>query len=184
MVMRDKILLLVVVASTIFGGLSGFCFGVNYGFANSEPQMRVVEKPIEVIKLVEQPPIIVEAEKIITNERLVYINVPIKIYPELKNFSTEKELKDWLSAKGLPQIRINFGNYDCEDIARELVNKALKDGYYMSLQFVEHPYRCPLDGSLLTTSGIGHVLCGVIIGNNVLYIEPSTYKYWLVGYLD
>ncbi len=142
---------------------AGFAFGVDYGQVNFRPQ--VVEVKVEV-------PVYMEVIKVV--ERIVIVEKVVT--PELREFSTRKELKDWLAKDKTDVVvfkaqGIAFADVviDCDEYAEDLVKAAEKDGYRISIQI---------------DTKAGHALNNAFIGNNIYFIEPQTDKIWLEMYRD
>jgi len=84
---------------------------------------------------------------------------------EPRYFESTIELRDWLAQNDLDCI-IQMG-WDCDDYARALAEQAIKDSYWVYVQY--RP---------------GHMLNSTIIGNKLYYIEPQKDKYWIACSLD
>jgi hypothetical protein len=84
-----------------------------------------------------------------------------------REFSSVKELKDWLTANDVNEMEYIPEIYDCDDFARDLMLDALSDGYLVSTEL----WSC-------------HMLNSTIIGNKVYTIEPQTDEVQFVGGLD
>lgn len=144
----------------ILGGLVGLLFfligGICFGFdAAYCPEVEYIEVPVEA-------PVIVEEE--------VIVEIPVPM--ELREFASQKELKEWLDQDNTEGAlyfsgSIDFsGYYDCDDYAIALMRNALEDGYLMSTEIIRK-------GSEF------HMINSTIIGNNVYFIEPETNEIWL-----
>jgi hypothetical protein len=122
-----------------------------------------VEVPMETVKEV---------------TKTVYVSVPTEItvyvptYREPREFSSSEELKQYLHR---PAIMTGIGQ-DCDDVARFFQEDALKEGFLVSCQYVEHS---PI-------STVPHMLDMAIISseNAIYYIEPQTMDYWYAMPLD
>jgi hypothetical protein len=90
--------------------------------------------------------------------RTVYVS-------ELRNFRGEPELREWLANDKTNQA----GWSDCDDVAVALQRAALQDGYLLNLQV-----ETIVDGANLQF----HMVCSVVVGNDLYYIEPSTDAVW------
>lgn len=142
-----------------------------------EPVVRIVEKLVPM--LVEVPievPVEVEVEKRVET----IVTVPIKLY----DFASVKELENWLNSRPEPVLALFKASYDCEDVARKMINEAMDDGYYMWMQIVEGPYYSPVSRELLCKSGEAHALCSAIIENDYYFIEPTMKEYWMAYKVD
>ena len=169
-----------------------FCFGIHASQATSEPQIttdtranitnispsvecRVVET--HTVQYVEKPVIVVEY-----TERVK--RVPI----ELRSFSNLEELKQWLVEVGMNTTTIYFQSLndtvDCDDYAIALQQKALADGYLISLEVTEtSEYNRLFKNSELPPHSL-HAINLAIIGDDAYYIEPQTGEIVFAVHLD
>lgn len=186
-------LLIIIVTLVVLSLSTGFSFGIYFYQEYSKPReivkyievekivnkpvVRTIEKPFPII--VEVPfeiPVEVEVEKIVEKE----IEVTIKLH----DFTSVKELENWLHSSPEPVLTLYNANYDCEDVARKMINQALNDGFYMWMQIVEGPYYSPISRELLCKGGEAHALCGVIIDKAYYFIEPTLKEYWVAYNVD
>lgn len=146
---------------------------VSIGYlANDKEPVKVIEK-IEVIKEV---PVVKEAP-IVKWHTITELAVVTKEIPRsLKYFANVEELKVWLEQDDTDsQIIVTadangfIQGKDCENYAMLLMERALNDGYYMSVQ---------VDTKCL------HALNQTIISNRFYFIEPQTDEFWVEAYLD
>ncbi len=173
--------------------LSVFCIGTHVGQATSEPQIttntkanintnispsvecRVVET--HTVQYVEQPVNVVE-----------YIERVKRVSVELRNFNDLEELKQWLVEVGMNTTTIYFQSpndtVDCDDYAIALQQKALADGYVMSLEIIESSeYNGLFKNSELPPHSL-HAINLVIIDDDAYYIEPQTGEVIFAVHLD
>ena len=137
-----------------------------------------VEVPLEIVKEVE-----VEVEVI--KEVEVVKEVPIK----LRHFESVQELKDWLrQVDGRIRLRANSEGIIhlrgvCEDVAMCLQDRAIEDGYKMSVEMLSRDEYRKWYGEWLN-EGRMHAVNSAITGNEVWFIDFSSDKVWLAAYLD
>ena len=141
----------------LIGAFVCVCF--VWGQATYEP--RAVAYPITET--------IVETEYVeVIDEVRVPVEVPVRIWvevekeKELRHFESSRELERWLDKY---PIWINPPeDYDCEDYAQDLAEKAFNDGYWMSVQY---------------DVAKRHALNSAWVGQNGIYfIEPQTHEFW------
>lgn len=142
----------------------------------SEPEtdVVVVEKP--VIQEVEVIKEVVEKE---IEYRDVVKEVTVEKPVEQKEFSSKEQLIEWLGEDDNTTAVIfspgdgeaSDNEFDCDDYALNLQQRALKDGFLMSTTITEK------DGQL-------HMINLTVIGNEVYYIEPQTDEVWFYCYRD
>jgi len=158
-------------ALALVGG--SFCFGAHYGQKTFEPQVKIVTKTetqvqtqtkIEyvdrVVKHYIEKPVEVEIEK------PVEIEVVKEVPRQLNYFASLEELQDWLEKDKADTLIASYPNFDCDDYAYELQQRALKDGYIISTE---------LDWK----KGEYHMLNSVLIGKDIYFIEPQDDTVWL-----
>jgi hypothetical protein len=109
--------------------------------------------------------------------RTEYISVPTTVYvptwKEPRQFRDGDELRDYLS--GAPVLIAAWDGADCDDVARLFMRRALKDGYWVSLQYL--PYWPKVGGE--------HMLNLVLTDDNSMYyVEPQTNEYWWISPID
>ena len=100
---------------------------------------------------------------------------------EQSEFSSKEELEKWLAEDDTEGnvyffvtadgIEGSSDEYDCDDYALDLQQRALKDGYLMSASVIEK-------GDQL------HMIDLATIGNDVYYIEPQTDEVWFFANRD
>jgi len=180
--MKKGYLALIVIVLVALSALSGFCFGIDYGYATFEPQIQMLEVPVEKIVEVEK-----EIEKIVEVEKEIIIKVPVieevKVPVVLNQFSSLEELRVWLGEEGIYFVSDNNGGtLKCDGVALFLQNKAMQDGYMMSFQAI-YPN---VYNSLFRRMRINelHAINSVIIGKKLYYIEPQTREVALGGFLN
>lgn len=193
--MKRTLPAIIIIAVIIFlGGLSGFCFGVNYGWVTFNPQIQIVERPVEVDKIIEREVLVevekvvekevpVEVEKIVEKEVEVTVEVPIA----LKQFGSLEELRAWLGDEGTYLIFGDIGYFKCDGQALWLQNKAMKDGYIMYFQAIYPNVYNPLFHHMQIPYGANnglHAINAVIIEKEFYYIEPQTREVALGGHLN
>lgn len=138
------------------------------------PKIIKVEVPVEVVKEVE---VIKEVE--------VVKEVPIK----LRHFESVQELKDWLQqVDGQIRLRANSDGIihlrgACEDVAMYLQDRAIEDGYKMSIEVLSRDEYHRWYGDWLDEGRL-HAVNSTIIGNEFWFIDFSSDKVWLAAYLD
>ena len=143
-----------------------FGFGVRYAQKTSEPQVKIVTRTetqvqtkIEYVdRLVEhyiEKPVEVEVE----------VEVVKEVPRQLNYFTSLEELKDWLKKDKTNTLVASYPNFDCDDYAYELQQRAIKDGYIISteLDWKKHEY---------------HMLNSVRIGKDIYFVEPQDDTVW------
>ena len=110
----------------------------------------------------------------------------------LRDFPTLSALNHWLAFDDTSEhIRLRADpitgeivfNGNCEDRALQLIYRAEELGYRLHFypmaraEYYQH-YRKVLP------RGYEHIVCLVVIGNEVYLIDPKTDEVWLRGYLD
>lgn len=109
----------------------------------------------------------------------------------LRYFKELDELERWLENTEIPgnepasrEADQYITNYDCDDYALMLQEKALQDGYMMSFEIIHSgEYRDLFQRGQIPDDTI-HAVNLVIIGNEVYYIEPVNHEIVLVACLD
>lgn len=188
--------IIIIAAIIISGGFSGFCFGVNYGWTTFKPQVQIVEKPVEVDKIIEKEvrvevekivekevKVPVEVEKIVEKEVKVTVEVPVALKP----FGSLEELRAWLGDEGFYIVFGDEGYLKCDGQALRLQNKAMEDGYIMYFQAIYPDIYNSLFHDMKITYGDNgglHAINAVIIEKDFYYIEPQTREVALGGYLN
>ena len=107
--------------------------------------------------------------------------VPVKLKDfesigQLREFLDQDDTDSRLVAKGVIYLQGS-----CEDRALQLQNRAMDAGYKMSIQVLGKLYNN--DGQYYFVGRL-HAICSVIIGNEFIFIEPSTDECWIGAYLD
>lgn len=140
------------------------------------PKIIAVEVPVEVVKEVEVE-VITEVE--------VVKEVPVK----LRHFESVQELKDWLQQVDR-RIRLRADSEGiihlqgvCEHVAMHLQDRAIEDGYKMSVEMLSRDEHHKWYGEWLEEDQL-HAVNSAIIGNEVWFIDFSSDKVWLGAYLD
>jgi len=113
--------------------------------------------------------------------RKVVEEVTVEKPVEQREFSSKSELQMWLAEDDTDKHVFSFAsdngterssdNYDCDDFALELQQRAGKVGFLMSVIIIEKDDQ-------------PHMVNLVTIGNDVYYIEPQTDEVWLYSHLD
>jgi hypothetical protein len=125
-----------------------------------------IEKPVAEIRYVERV------------QRL-----PVQIH----NFTSLEDLERWMDAQKTTTT-VHFQSpdkvLDCDDYALELQQKALADGYLISIELIgTGEYNSVFNNSELPANTL-HAINLVIIGNGAYYIEPQTDEVVLAAHLD
>ena len=68
-------------------------------------------------------------------------------------------------------LEVSSDQYDCDDFALALQQRASRDGYLMSVTITQKQNK-------------PHMINLVTIGNDIYYIEPQTDEVWFYGNLD
>lgn len=134
--------------------------------------VREIEVVKEVVKKeIEYRDVVREVVKEVTVEKLI----------EQREFSSEEELKKWLAEDDTETIvyffvradgtEVSSDEYDCDDYALELQQRASRNGYLMSVTIIEK-------------NDLPHMINLATIGNDVYYIEPQTDEVWFYSHLD
>ena len=154
------------------GSYSVFINGLSGSFPvvaprEEEVKAEVVFMEVEVLREVE-----------------VIKEVPVK----LRHFESVQELKDWFqqvdkrvtmaSSGGVTELRGG-----CEDVAIDLQDKAMGDGYKMSIEVLGRDEYHKWYGEWLEKDRL-HAINSVIIGNEFWFIDFLADKVWLGAYLD
>jgi len=135
----------------------------------------IVEKP--VIQEVEVIKEVIEKE---IEYRDVVKEVMVEKPIEQREFQSKAELLKWLADDNTDSNVYHFlkdnttvssREYDCDDYALDLQQKALNDGYLMSATIIEK------DNEF-------HMINLVTINNEVYYIEPQTDEVWFYAFRD
>ncbi|MFC2020631.1 hypothetical protein ACFLU1_02415 [Chloroflexota bacterium] len=129
--------------------------------------IQYVEKPVTVMEYVEQ----------------------VKRAPiELRNFYNLEELEQWLWEAGMKTNTVYFqspnNTIDCDDYAIALQQRALTDGYLMSLEITETSEYNGLFKNIELAPHSLHAINLVIIDNDAYYIEPQTSEVVFAVHLD
>ena len=141
-----------------------------------------VIREVEVIKEVEVVKEVVKTEIEYRDViREVVEEVIIEKPTELREFSSEEELKKWVWDDPTDtnvyiwdapdSTERSSDNYDCDDFALDLQRKASEDGFLMSVTIIDKDDQ-------------PHMLNLVTIGNEIYYIEPQTDEVWFYCYID
>ena len=147
-------------------GLSGY-FAV-VAPREEEVKAEVVIKEVEVIREVE-----------------IIKEVPVK----LRHFESVQELKDWLQQvpKRVHLVANSEGVIQlqgvCEDVAIDLQDRAIEDGYKMSIEVLGRDEYYKWYGEWLDEGQL-HAVNSTIIGNDFWFIDFLAEKVWLGAYLD
>ena len=185
-VMAIKTLVAVVILAILFSS------GVIIGQATSAPQTTTNTntnldtnfKPTVETQLVETHTVQYVDRPVTVVE---YIERIKKVPVELRDFNDLEELKQWLeNNKNVTTVRFQSpnGTVDCDDYALEMQQKALADGYLISLEIIgPSEYNGIFKNSELPPNTL-HAINLVIIGNDAYYIEPQTDEVVFVAQLD
>ena len=130
-----------------------------------------------------QEPVIKEV--VVTKIVEVVKEVPVK----LRHFESVQELKDWL--KQVPMRLHLKANSEgvielqgvCEDVAIDLQDRAIEDGYKMSIEALDRGQYHKWYGEWLEKDRL-HAINSVVIGNEFWFIDFLADKVWLGAYLD
>ncbi len=145
----------------------------------------VIEKEIEyrdvVREVIKEVPIVEKEIEYRDVVREVVKEVTIEKLKEQSEFSSQKELEKWLAEDDAETTVFFFVRadgtegssieYDCDDYALELQQRASKDGFLMSVTIIKE-------------RGQPHMINLATIGNDVYYIEPQTDEVWFYSHLD
>ncbi len=176
-------IIIALLALALAGG--SFCWGMVYSKISATPEIIVRTVTKDVSRCIEKPTIeVVEnvIEKKIVEEVPVveYVEVEKEVTAELKQFTSEEELKEWLlddQTDELPYIRDLF---ECENFARTLIKHALADGHYISFQVLKN-YTRPDTKEFIEGP---HAINSAIIGNYIYFIDPQTDEFWTAYILE
>ncbi len=139
-----------------------FSFGVGYAQKTFEPQVKIVTRTeTQVQTKIEYVDRLVEHYI----EKPVEVEVVKEIPRQLNYFISLEELKDWLKKDKTNTLVASYPNFDCDDYAYELQQRAIKDGYIISteLDWKKHEY---------------HMLNSVRIGKDIYFVEPQDDTVW------
>ncbi len=154
---------------------------------------RVIEKvvytPIEkVIETVVYKPV----DKIVYQPVEIPVVETVEIPRPLTYFENIDALRQWIN--NVNQVQIGFNvvdqnnhnltKFDCDDYARNLQDKALRDGYIISFEVIRaSEYNSTFKEKKIPSNAI-HAINSAIIGNEVYYIEPQTKEIVFVANID
>jgi hypothetical protein len=124
-------------------------------------------------------------EKPVTEIR--YVEKVQRLPVQLRDFASLEDLKLWLEARRAT-ASVHFQSpgeiIDCDDYALELQQKALAEGYMISLELIwTGEYNSIFTGSEMPADNL-HAINLAIIGNEAYYIEPQTDEVVLAAHLD
>ena len=144
---------------------------------NLSPTVEYRVRESYTIQYVEKPVTVVE-----------YIEQVKKIPLELRNFNNLEELVQWLCEVEMKTTTVYFhspnNTIDCDDYAIALQQRALTDGYLMSLDITEtSEYNGLFKNSELPPHSL-HAINLVIIDKDAYYIEPQTDEVVFAVHLD
>lgn len=138
-----------------------------YAISNQpDPQLVVVEK--DVIRILPGENI----TEIEYRDIIQYVEKPVSF----KHFSSLDELTGWLETVRQSTTTVFFSaegkdlNYDCDDYALDLQERAMEDGYWLDTQ--------------IEAGNPPHMMNMAIIGNEIYYVEPQTGEVRLVYLID
>ena len=165
-----------------------FCIGAHFG--QTTPELQTPETTVAArlggveVRLVETTTVQYVDRPVTVTEYVERVkSVPV----ELRDFSELEELKQWLEdKKNVTTVRFQSPNVtvDCDDYALEMQQKALADGYLISLEIIgPGEYNKLFKNSELPPNTL-HAINLVIIGNDAYYIEPQTGEVVFVAHLD
>jgi len=153
------------------GYQAGYVVGYEQGyeeFAASGQETVCVEREVTVYVEREVPTYI---------DREVTVNRTL----ELRDFESLEEMKIWLALDDTSEFVFFFAGangkvatgerYDCDDYARQLQQRAVESGFYLSLTILDDKTR-------------PHMVNLAVIEGAVYYIEPQTDEYWYHSDLD
>jgi hypothetical protein len=160
---------------------SAFYLGTHSGRNAPEPEtILVTETKVEyrtvektVTEYVDKPVAVVE-----------YVKQVKEVPVELSNFTSLGELKQWLSSLATFHLQSSDTELDCDDYALQMQNRALADGYIVSLQIINNSEYNALFTNQLPTSQALHAINSVVIGNDIYFVEPQTNEVVLAAHLD
>jgi len=91
----------------------------------------------------------------------------------VREFESERELMQWLAQDKTDEMEWKEREFDCDDFALTLAKNALRDGYFISIQY-----------DARGAGGEGHLLNSTIIQGKLYLIEPQ--EDWIIeiGPLD
>jgi len=117
------------------------------------------------------------------------VEVTREIPAQLRHFESVRELEDWLQ---WDNVRITLtADSDgmvglhgiCGDIAMCLQDRAIEDGYKLSIELLGRDEYHKWYGEWLDRGQL-HAVNSAFIGNEVWFIDFATEKVWLAAYLD
>ena len=155
-------------AMALVGG--SFCFGVHYGQKTLEPQVKIITKTETQVQTQTK---IEYVDRVVEHyiEKPVEVKVVREVPRQLNYFASLEELQDWLKKDKTDTLIASYPNFDCDDYAYELQQRAFKDGYIISTE---------LDWK----KGEYHMLNSVLIGKKIYFVEPQDDTAWLHCSLD
>ena len=157
----------------------GFCVGAMY--ENKEPIIITrIDTHTQYIERIVPQEIIVERDV----ERVVVREVIMQVPREINEFKDLEELKEWAEVNSMSLVMGLHENWDCDDYAEGMRERAMAQGYIMSI--------CPVYLGKVFDKQVEPVRWNVpahmgnitMIGNDIYYIEPQTGKVVWVLYRD
>ena len=175
MLCKEKLIIAIAISFMVF-----YCLGAFIGKATFEP--KVITQTETLVQTVTEYQTV---EKIVYVDKPVveYVDKIIEVAKELRNFSSLQELEQWLN-KGKSTIQFKQPDFDCDDFAFQLQDRALNDGYKLNVELIQSSeYNRLFKKAKLRPNKI-HAINSALIGNKAYYIEPQNYEIVFVANID
>lgn len=172
MLCKEK--LIVAIAISFMGF---YCLGAFIGKATFEP--KVITQTETLVQTVTEYQTV---EKIVYVDKPVveYVDKIVEVPRELRDFSSFEELEQWLSNI----IWFKQPDFDCDDFALQVQDRALNDGYKLNVELIQSSeYNRLFKKAKLPPNKI-HAINSALIGNKAYYIEPQNYEIVFVANTD
>ena len=172
MLYKEKLIIAIAISFMVF-----YCLGAFIGKATFEP--KVITQTETLVQTITEYQ---------TLENIVYVDKPVVEYVEkivevpreLRDFSSFEELEQWLSNI----IWFKQPDFDCDDFALQVQDRALNDGYKLNVELIQSSeYNRLFKKDKLRPNKI-HAINSALIGNKAYYIEPQNYEIVFVANTD
>lgn len=172
MLYKEKLIIAIAISFMVF-----YCLGAFIGKATFEP--KVITQTETLVQTVTEYQTV---EKIVYVDKPVveYVDKIVEVPRELRDFSSFEELEQWLSNI----IWFKQPDFDCDDFALQVQDRALNDGYKLNVELIQSSeYNRLFKKAKLRPNKI-HAINSALIGNKAYYVEPQTYEIVFVANID
>lgn len=172
MLCKEKLIIAIAISFMVF-----YCLGAFIGKATFEP--KVITQTETLVQTVTEYQTV---EKIVHVDKPVveYVDKIVEVPRESRNFNSVEELEQWLSNI----IWFKQADFDCDDFAFQLQDRALNDGYKLNVELIQSSeYNRLFKKAKLRPNKI-HAINLALIGNKAYYIEPQNYEIVFVANID